>query len=136
MSRRPNSSGMQAGGAFAYGNTSPRVRLQTVWKLLLGQSLAVARDDRYDNFVAKMNMNAAMDHRISKEIGTFGDAGFNKDRIVAKVVGSYGRLPSVKGLDLGKILQSYVRSRVTAHLQGQDKAGWRVFECYRAGSDW
>ena len=77
-----------------------------------------------------------MDFRISTQIGTFGDRWFNKDQVAAKVVASYGRLPTVKGLDLGKILQSYVRSRVTAHLQMHDRAGWRVYECYRAGSDW
>ena len=68
-------------------------------------------------------MNASMDFRISQEIATYGNAWFDKDRIVAKVVASYGKLPSIKGLDLGATLGWYVKSRVTSHLQTHDGKG-------------
>src|SRR5262245_31492226 len=83
-----------------------------------------------------MNMNASMEHKIAKEIATHGDAWFDKEQVVARVVASYGKLPGVKGLDLPKILQTYVRGRVTTYLQAHDKAGWRIFEAYRAGTKW
>jgi hypothetical protein len=86
--------------------------------------------------MARLNMNAAMDHRISKEIATYGDAWFEKERIAAKVVASYAPLPAVKGLDLRKVVHGYVKDRVTQHLQAHDEKGWRLYESYRAGTQW
>ena len=86
--------------------------------------------------MAKLNMVAAMEHRIAQEVSNYGDAWFDKERIVAKVAASYGRMPAVRGLDLNKILASYVKGRVTIYLQSSDSRGWRVFESYRAGQTW
>jgi hypothetical protein len=82
------------------------------------------------------NMNAAMDHRIAQEVATHKNAWFTKDQIVRKVVASYGKLPTAKGLDVPAILTAYVNGRVSRFLREKDVNGFRTYESYPALGQW